>query len=447
MEKEVRSTKVDLGELAVLRGRGGVSVSTVLAEATERVLGFLQSRYVDVLSRAVIRPEQEAETVRKAVQDLAASETQLLPTERGQLIDTVMANVMGFGPLEALRHDPEVTDILVNNWDSVFDVRGGTLYQTDIQFAGPAALENFAAVLIAPSGRVFNAESPIVLVRVADGTRARIMRSPVTPNVTISMRKPQANVAPVTADTLIENGTWTPQVRRFLEWVAAAGFRVLFAGETNTGKTTSLRVFTRFLRSSGETRVFNGVRHIVAGARVVVLEHTRELELDLPNVLSREAVERPGGGGEDLVKLLKAALQEFPEVIIVGEILGAEALPFIEAALSGHVTYATIHAAGPDAAMERMVNGALMSGVALSERRVRKMAFSAVDLILEHHWHRGERRLTGIYEVVPEGDFREIFVRGATGMEFVDGISGRLAARLQRSRDVEVPSEWLSSVA
>lgn len=362
----------------------------------------------------------------------------------------ILDGILGLGPLQALYDHPSVTDILVNRWDDVHAVIGGTLYRTDVRFPGPEALDWLAQRIVGAAGRVLTAERPMALVHLPDGSRARILRPPLAPSGTaLAIRKPAPAASPLGPEDLVRSGAWSPALRDFLRWaVRDARLSLLFYGETGAGKTTSLRAAAGFIPRGGDAGVrpveggVPGVRFRRSGVRVVTMEHTLELYLQHDHVLALEAVERPDGEKAiPLERVFPVTLQLLPTWIIVGEVLGPEALPMLKAAISGHPVMATIHAGSPEMAVWRLTVEALSSGVPIPEPLVREMAHRAVNVLVEQHWRPdGTRGVARVTELLPGGGFRTLFAWRDGALRRLEPPSEGLLSRLAE-RGVSPPPD------
>jgi pilus assembly protein CpaF len=296
--------------------------------------------------------------------------------------------VAGFGFLQPLVDDPEVTDVLVNGPGSVWVVRRGRLERARVPGAAPADLLALCERLAAADHRPFTVEHPTALVEAPGGVRARLVRPPLSQGTALlALRKP-APPGRLGPDELVAAGAWTEELRQFLATAMDAELNCLVYGPTGSGKTTGLRAL---LRLQDERR------------RVLVLEHTAELRLDLPNVAALEAVPRPGGRDLTLADVFPITLQFLPRTIVLGEILSGEALPFLNAALSGHQVLATVHAGSPELALWRLA--VLASAGGLDPAWARELPALALDLLIEMRQLRAVR----ISEPQAGGPPRDLF--------------------------------------
>lgn len=383
----------------------------------------------DLMAQALVRPDQVRGQIQEIFDSYGAPEG---------AIDAIL----GLGPLQPLFDYPNATDILVNRYDQVYAVINGILYETDVRFSDPAALDWLAQRMVGSAGRVLTAERPMTLIHLADGTRVRILRPPLCPDgVALAIRKPPARSKPLGVEDLVRVGAWTPALHAFLRWaVRDARLSILFYGETGSGKTTNLRASCTFIpqaqarpiRSPGGP--LSSITFRRSGARVITLEHTRELYLERQHdhVLAIEAVERPDGEKAlPLHKVFPVTLQLLPTWIIVGEVLGEEALPLLKAAISGHVVMGTIHAGSPQMVVWRLTLEALAAGLGLSEGLVREMVHQAIPIVVEQHFRPdGTRGVTGVTELLPDGTFRPLFAWRDQGLQYLQPPSDALLARL-----------------
>ena len=236
-----------------------------------------------LLAEALTDPAAAAGPLRAAIAEAVASEREgLTEPERVALISELEARLLGLGILQPLLEDAEVTDILVNRHDAIFIRRRGQLERTPLRFRDEAAVRGLAERLAGAAGRPLSEERPTALVLLPDGVRVRILQPPLTRGVVLALRKPAPPDALGPAD-LVAQGAWTEELRDFLGQAARAGFNLVFYGETGSGKTTGLRAICRLL---GEGRA--------TPPRLVVLEHTSELNLPAERAVAVQAVERAG---------------------------------------------------------------------------------------------------------------------------------------------------------
>lgn len=333
--------------------------------------------------------------------------------EKQELARDVLHEALGLGPLEPLLADPDINDILVNAYDSVWVDRNGKLAQTNIRFKDDEHLLHVINRIVARIGRRVDESSPIVDARLPDGSRVNAIIPPLSLDGPIlSIRR--FRTTPFTVEDLVACGTLGAQMAKFLTLAVRARLNILISGGTSAGKTTLLNVL------SG---------HISDDERIVTIEDTAELRLQQRHVLRLES--RPanieGRGSVSQRELVKNALRMRPDRIVVGEVRGPEALDMLQAMNTGHEgSLTTIHANSPRDAVSRLETLVLLGGVELTQRSIREQIGSAFDLIVQvKRLSDGSRRVVSVTEVtgVAEGvismqelfDFRQQTIDASSG--------------------------------
>ena len=338
--------------------------------------------------------------------------------ERLRLIDEVVSEVTGLGPLEPLLRDDSITEIMVNGPNQIYIERRGKIERVNTTFMGNEHVLRIIDRIIAPLGRRIDQSSPRVDARLADGSRVNAIIEPLSligPVITI--RKFSAR--PFTVDDLIKFGTASPDMFEFLRCCVEARLNIFVSGGTGSGKTTTLNVLSSFIPD---------------GERIVTIEDAAELQLRQEHVVTLEA--RPPnleGLGEITTRdLLRNALHMRPDRIIVGECRGGEALDMIQAMTVGQEgSLSTGHANSSPDMLRRLETMILMSGYELPLRTIREQIASAVDLIV--HTARlkdGTRKVLNITEVYGVEDdqllTQDIFSFEQTGIDENGKIVGDL---------------------
>ena len=331
--------------------------------------------------------------------------------ERLQLVEEVMAEVEGLGPLEALLHDDSITEVMVNGPNQVYIERAGKLQRVNVTFLGDEHVQRIIDRIISPLGRRIDQSSPRVDARLPDGSRVNAVIEPLSLiGPVITVRKFSAR--PYTVDDLIRFGTATAEMFDFLRVCIEARLNVFVSGGTGSGKTTTLNVLSSFIPEE---------------ERIITIEDAAELQLNQEHVVTLEG--RPPnleGLGEVTTRdLLRNALHMRPDRIIVGECRSGEALDMIQAMTVGQEgSMSTGHANSPSDMLRRLETMILMAGYEMPLRTIREQIASAVDLIV--HTARlkdGGRKVTAITEVYGIEDdeilTQDIFVFEQTGV--VDG--------------------------
>ncbi len=324
---------------------------------------------------------------------LTESKIQLNFIEQRELVEMLIADMLGLGPIEPLIEDESVTDIMVNGAKQVYVERRGKLELTDVRFRDDDHVMNVATKIVTRIGRRIDESQPLVDARLADGSRVNIITPPLAiDGPSISIRKFSKKT--ITLDTMAQQTNISPQMATLLKIAARCRLNILISGGTGSGKTTLLNALSRM---------------IDAAERTVTIEDAAELQLQQPHVVRLET--RPpnleGTGEITMRDLLRNALRMRPDRIILGEIRGAEALDVLQAMNTGHDgSMSTIHANSPREALTRLENMVGMTGINLPSRAVRTQIAAAVHLIAQVNRMRdGVRRVTHVMEVVGmEGD-------------------------------------------
>ena len=340
--------------------------------------------------------------------------------EKLLIVRQIGDSVLGLGPLEPFVRDPEVTEIMVNNWDTIYVERAGKLYWTGTKFHDDQQLRRTIDKIVGKVGRRVDEASPYVDARLPDGSRVNAVIPPLSiDGPALTIRKFAAD--PYQADDLIEFGTMTSPVAQFLEACVRGRINVLVAGGTGAGKTTTLNVISSFIPDD---------------ERILTIEDAAELKLQQPHVIRLES--RPpnieGKGQITIRDLVRNSLRMRPDRIVVGEVRGAEALDMLQAMNTGHDgSVSTIHCNSPRDALSRLETITMMAGMELSNRAIREQIASAIQLIVyQQRLKDGTRRFTHVTEVAGmEGEvitLQDIFL-----FDFSAGIDdeGRFKGRLK----------------
>ncbi|GIU84229.1 MAG: type II secretion system protein E [Acidimicrobiales bacterium] len=385
----------------------------------------IHEQLIEELGSKIFDRNVSAEELRKEINDkivslLAKERTPLSQTDRQRLIEGLISDIVGYGPLDPLLEDDSVTDIMVNGPYSVYCERGGNLEKTEVRFHDETHLKKVIDKIVGQVGRRIDEANPMCDARLPDGSRVHAVIHPVAlggPYLTIRKFARER----LTIEHLIEFGTVTPEAAKLLQAMVLGRLNVIIAGGSSTGKTTLLNVMSGFIPPE---------------ERIVTIEDAKELQLQQEHVLSMET--RPPnveGTGEITIRdLVRNSLRMRPDRIIVGECRGGEALDMLQAMNTGHDgSLTTVHANTPSDALKRLETLVLMAGYDLPVRAIREQMASAIDCIVQMNRLRdGSRRITSICEVQGmEGDeitllelFRFDFSKGTDG-------HGRYLGRLE----------------
>jgi pilus assembly protein CpaF len=392
-------------------------IAEVRTRVQERLVDSLGPRLYDA---SLSDTELEGMVHQRLRELLDEEEGPLSAQEKLLIVRQIGDSVLGLGPLEPYIRDPEVTEVMVNNWDTIYVERGGKLFWTGTKFHDEGQLRRTIDKIVAKVGRRVDEASPMVDARLPDGSRVNAIIPPLSidgPSLTI--RKFAAD--PYQADDLVEFGTMSSSVSKFLEACVRGRINIMVAGGTGAGKTTTLNVISSFIPDD---------------ERIVTIEDAAELKLQQPHVVRLEA--RPpnieGKGQVSIRDLVRNSLRMRPDRIVVGEVRGAEALDMLQAMNTGHDgSISTIHCNSPRDALSRLETITMMAGMDLGSRAIREQIASAIQLIVyQQRLKDGTRRFTHVTEVAGmESDvitLQDIFL-----FDFSSGVDeeGRFRGRLK----------------
>jgi pilus assembly protein CpaF len=368
-----------------------------------------------------LKPEERRNAVSSMADEIITNITiPLTGAQLDLLKQSLIDEVLGFGPLEVLLADPDIADIMVNTAHKIYIEKKGKLSLTDVKFASERHLLNVIQKIVSRVGRRVDENSPMVDARMPDGSRFNAIVPPLALDGSlVSIRKFKKNKMPLRQ--YVEFGSMSPEMVQFLEICAAIRLNIIVSGGTGSGKTTLLNAL------SG---------HIDVGERVITIEDAAELQMHQPHVLRLET--RPAnieGSGEITQRqLVRNALRMRPDRIILGEIRGDEVLDVLAAMNTGHDgSMATIHSNNPRDCLGRIENLMGMAGVKMPVQAMRAQISSAVNLIVQIGRMRdGSRRITHIEEVVGmQGDVistQTLFSYQSTGLDEQGRLIGQFNA-------------------
>jgi pilus assembly protein CpaF len=339
---------------------------------------------------------------------------------RQQVFKDILDELTGYGPIQPLLEDPEISEVMVNGPRKVFIEKNGKLTKSPITFDDDNHVLRIIDRIILPLGRRVDADSPTVDARLPDGSRVNAVIPPVAidgPSITIRKFKKDK----LSIQQLIQFGSLTANMGEFIRACVLAHLNIVISGGTGSGKTTLLNVLSGF---------------IPEGERIVTIEDAAELQLQQDHVLRMETkvANVDGKGSVTIRDLVKNSLRMRPDRIIVGECRGGEALDMLQAMNTGHDgSLTTLHANTPRDALSRLETMVLMAGMDLPLKVVRQQISSAVDLIIQQSRLKdGARKITAITEVVGmEGDtivLTDIFKFDQSGVGEGGKIIGELKA-------------------
>ena len=381
-----------------------------------KLLNSLTPDQLKSLSKEGVR-EQIGNVVERLIAD---DQIPMTVAERDRLIEEVLDEVFGLGPLEPLLKDPTVSDILVNGFDNVYVERGGKLIETNVRFKDQAHVRMIIDRIVSNIGRRIDDTSPIVDARLNDGSRVCAVIPPLSLiGPVLSIRRFGKRL--LSTGDLLKNETLTTGMLDFLSASVQARLNIVIAGGSGAGKTTLLNTLSGFIPEE---------------ERVVTIEDTAELQLQQPHVVRLET--RPmnieGAGAISQRDLVINALRMRPDRIIVGECRGAEAFDMMQAMNTGHDgSMTSTHANSPRDAFSRLETMVMMASQNVPDHVIRQMLASAIQLVI--HCARlsdGTRKLTGISEVLGVEDghvqMQDIFVLERTGVGPRGRVLGKFAA-------------------
>jgi pilus assembly protein CpaF len=382
------------------------------------VLGRLNLDRLNKTSRTEAEPE-----IRAVIQELLDRENQRVPLslfDRENVIEDVLNELFGLGPLEALLKDPSISDILVNKASQVFIEREGKLEDTDIVFRDDRHLMQIIERIVSAVGRRIDESTPMVDARLQDGSRVNVIIPPLAlDGPAMSIRRFRTDR--LGADDLVARESLTRPMLDFLRGAVSARMNILVSGGTGAGKTTLLNILSSFIRD---------------GERIVTIEDAAELMLRQRHVIRLET--RPpnieGKGAVRQRQLVVNALRMRPDRIVVGEVRGEEALDMLQAMNTGHDgSLTTIHANTPRDGLGRLEVMVGMANANMGIRSIRQQIASAVNLFAQvSRFSDGTRRITHITEVVGmEQDvitLQDVFLFEKTGIKEDGKVTGRFRA-------------------
>jgi len=386
-----------------------------------RLKKYLADNLMRALESEGISFDQRASFVKQNITHIYKQTQLSLPEDlRKQIFEQVLNDLLGFGPIQSLLDDEEVSEIMVNGPKKVFVEKKGKLTKTNVTFDDDDHVLRIIDRIILPLGRHVDADSPTVDARLPDGSRVNAVVRPVAidgPSITI--RKFAKDK--LQAEDLINFGSLTRPMADFLQACVKARFNIIISGGTGSGKTTLLNVMSGYIPEN---------------ERIITIEDAAELQLQQDHVMRMETkvADADGLHAVSIRELVRNSLRMRPDRIVVGEVRGGEALDMLQAMNTGHDgSLTTVHANTPRDAISRIETLVLMAGMDLPLKVVRQQVSSAVDLIVQQtRLKDGQRKVTAVTEVAGmEGDIivlSDIFKFNQTGVTTDGKVLGEVNA-------------------
>ncbi len=383
----------------------------------------LKKFLVDNISRSIeadgIPAEQRDNFIKQGIEEVYAQANLKLPQDvRNMIFKEVLNDLLGYGPIQPLLNDPEVTEVMVNGPKSIYVEKKGKLIKSNVIFDDDNHVLQIIDRIILPLGRRVDADSPTVDARLPDGSRVNAVIPPVAidgPSITIrKFSKEKLGIG-----DLIDFESITENMGEFLRACVLAHLNIIISGGTGSGKTTLLNILSSFIPET---------------ERIITIEDAAELQLQQDHVLRMETkpANIDGRGAVTIRDLVRNSLRMRPDRIVVGEVRGGEALDMLQAMNTGHDgSLTTVHANAPRDALARLETLILMAGMDMPLKVVRQQIASAVDLIVQQsRLPDGSRKVTAITEVAGmEGEtvvLTDIFKFEQTGVTTEGKVLGNL---------------------
>lgn len=434
LERLNRKNKFAAAKLNTLKGKypqqNPVEVEKVREEAYQSAKARIHQQIVENmpedLQYIMNNPSADRGEVQRMVEQLCGAAVQENPFaiplgDRDRLVEELVSEILGLGPIEPLLKDSSVTEVMINGPYSIYIERGGRLQKTDIRFKDNEHLMHVIDRIVTAVGRRVDESSPLVDARLADGSRVNVIIPPLAltgPTVTIRKFSKDA----LTVEKLIEFGSMSKDMATFLEACVQGRLNVVVSGGTGSGKTTLLNCLSSFVPET---------------ERIVTIEDSAELQLHQDHLITLET--RPanieGEGQISMRDLVRNALRMRPDRIIVGEVRTGEALDMLQAMNTGHDgSMTTAHANSTRDLLSRLETMVLMSGMELPLRAIRAQVASAVDIVVQiSRFRDGTRKVTNISEVTGmEGDIitmQDLFKFEQTGFNSDGRVTGDFVAQ------------------
>jgi len=422
------------GPIISRRGIGSAPATSVASQERyfelktrvhQKLLNVLNMDALKAVSRERLRGEVQG-VVERIVSD---DRLPITMPERDRLVEEVLDEVFGLGPLEPLLKDPTISDILVNTYKQVYIERFGKLSETGIRFQSDRHLMHVIEKIVSMVGRRIDESVPLVDARLADGSRVNAIIPPLAVDgPSLSIRRFGRKV--LSNEEMLRNQTLTPHILEFLGSCVEARLNIVISGGTGSGKTTFLNAMSRFIPEH---------------ERVITIEDTAELQIQLENVVRMET--RPpnieGKGAIACRQLLMTALRMRPDRILLGEARGGEALDMLQAMGTGvEGSMTTIHANSTADVFSRLETMVMMAKLDLPSRFIRQQMASVINLVVQTaRMSDGTRKVIGLSEVLGLNNLdlltQDIFVFERTGIGDNGRVQGKFRGTGVRPRCLE----------
>jgi pilus assembly protein CpaF len=401
----------------MIDSEGNIS-SDISAQDFTMLRGNLIAAIAQDIGAGVTKEQQQQAIQNRLTEMLTGMKLILSDSVRNRLIRETLDEIAGFGPIQSLLDDPEITEIMVNGPQKVYIERKGRLERSSVVFADNLHILKIIDRIVTPLGRHIDSDSPMVDARLPDGSRVNAVVPPcAVDGASLTIRKFRKEKLSIVQ--LIELNTITHGMADFLRACVLGRLNIIISGGTGSGKTTFLNVLSGFIPED---------------ERIVTIEDAAELQLQQEHVVRLETklANVEGHGVVSVRELVRNSLRMRPDRIIIGECRGGEALDMLQAMNTGHDgSLTTIHANSPRDALSRIETLVLMAGMDLPIKIVRQQISSAVDVIVQMSRVRdGSRKITAITEVAGmEGDvvvLSDIFKYNQTGVDSEGKILGQI---------------------
>ena len=410
------------------QGQGSNRLNETVASAKAAIFAVLVERHadeIDITDRAGVR----SRITTLAEEHVKATGISLNRLDYGHLLEALLDEVLGLGPLQVLLDDPATTEIMVNNPHQIYVERGGRVTQSPVVFESAAQMRQVIDRIVSTVGRRVDESSPMCDARLRDGSRVNVVLPPLSiDGPCLTIRKFSRDK--LRPEDLLAIGSASTGMIEFLRAAVRSKLSILVSGGTSSGKTTLLNILSGFIPSD---------------ERIVTIEDSAELQLRQRHVIRLES--RPpnveGKGVVEIRDLVRNALRMRPDRIIVGECRGSEALDMLQAMNTGHEgSMSTVHANSPYDAFGRLETMVLMGGADLPARAIQKQIASAIDIVVQAERVRGgARKIVSVAEVtgLDNGDtqFQELFAFRRTGVDDEGNAVGLHSATGKRSIHLE----------